>query len=118
MAVIEDPIDTLQSRQRQGEFFNRFSYDITPDINVYVQASWSESGDYSTWAPLAVSAAGSRPNTFFTNNPYLSPDAQTAADGGGHRGGQFRQGARSFSPTRAGSAPDRAGGCAKHALLH
>jgi iron complex outermembrane receptor protein len=74
----EDNIGTMQSRQRQGEFFNRFSYDVTPDINAYVQGSWSESGDYSTWAPLVVSSAGSRPNTFFTNNPYLSADAQAA----------------------------------------
>lgn len=74
----QDNTGTLQSRQRQGEFFNRFSYDITPDINAYVQASWSESGDYSRWAPMVVSSAGSRPNRFFTDNPYLSPQAQTA----------------------------------------
>ncbi|MBW8709415.1 MAG: TonB-dependent receptor plug domain-containing protein, partial [Alphaproteobacteria bacterium] len=65
------PVDTtFQSRQRQAEFFNRFSYDITPDMNAYVQASWSEAADYSTWTPLTVSSAGSRPNTFFTDNPY------------------------------------------------
>jgi outer membrane receptor protein involved in Fe transport len=69
---------TIQSRQRQGEFFNRFSYDIAPDINAYVQASWAEAGDYSTWTPLLSSAASSRPNSFFTNNPYLSPDTQAA----------------------------------------
>ena len=39
-----NPADTtFQSRQRQAEFFNRFSYDFTPDINGYVQAGWSES---------------------------------------------------------------------------
>lgn len=74
----QDNIGTIQARQRQGEFFNRFSYDITPDINAYVQASWSESGDYSTWAPMVVSAAGARPNAFFTDNPYLAPTTQTA----------------------------------------
>ena len=42
---------------------------------VYVQASWAESGDFSNWTPLAVSSAGTRPNTFFTNNPYLSAAA-------------------------------------------
>ena len=74
----EANIGTMQSRQRQGEFFNRFSYDITKDINAYIQGSWAESGDYSTWSPMIVSSASARPNTFFTNNPYLSPAAQTA----------------------------------------
>jgi iron complex outermembrane receptor protein len=85
----EDNIGTLQSRQRQGEFFNRFSYDITPDINAYVEGSWSESGDYSTWAPLVVSSAGSRPNTFFTNNPYLAPVTQTALTAAATAAGNF-----------------------------
>ncbi len=72
-----DPADTtMQARQRNGEIFNRFSYDITPDVNFYLEASAAESADYSKWTPLAVSSAGSRPNTFFTNNPYLSADQQ------------------------------------------
>jgi iron complex outermembrane receptor protein len=85
-----NPADTtFQSRQRQGEFFNRFSYDITPDINAYIQGSWSESYDYSTWTPLTVSSAGSRPNTFFTNNPYLSQDAQTRLTAAATAAGNF-----------------------------
>ena len=85
-----NPADTtFQSRQRQGEFFNRFSYDITPDINAYVQGGWSEAYDYSTWTPLLVSSAGSRPNTFFTNNPYLSQDAQTRLTAAATAAGNF-----------------------------
>jgi iron complex outermembrane receptor protein len=84
----EDNVGTMQSRQRQGEFFNRFSYDITKDINAYVQGSWAESGDYSTWSPITVSSASARPNSFFTNNPYLSATAQqqlaAAATAAGH----------------------------------
>ncbi len=94
----EDNIGTLQSRQRQGEFFNRFSYDITPDINAYVEASWAESGDYSTWAPLVVSSAGSRPNTFFTNNPYLAPATQTALTAAATAAGNFVKPPVPFSP--------------------
>ncbi len=85
----EDNIASLQSRQRQGEFFNRFSYDITPDMNFYIEGSWAESGDYSTWAPLTVSASSSRPNTFFTNNPYLSADAQTRLTAAAIAAGNF-----------------------------
>ncbi len=94
----EDNIGTLQSRQRQGEFFNRFSYDITPDINAYVEGSWAESGDYSTWAPLVVSSAGSRPNTFFTNNPYLAPATQTALTAAATAAGNFVKAPVPFSP--------------------
>jgi iron complex outermembrane receptor protein len=85
----EDNVGTLQSRQRQAEIFNRFSYDITNDINVYVQGSWAESGNYSTWAPMVVSSAGSRPNSFFTNNPYLSPATQTALTTAATAAGHF-----------------------------
>ena len=72
-----DPADTtLQSRQRQAELFNRFSYDITPDTNFFVQTSMSEAYDFSRWTPLVVSSGTSRPNTFFTNNAFLTPDEQ------------------------------------------
>ncbi len=93
------PVDTtFQSRQRNAEFFNRFSYDITPTTNAYIQASWSESADYSTWTPLAVSSAGSRPNVFFTNNPYLSQDAQTRLTAAATAAGNFVKAPVPFSP--------------------
>ena len=101
----EDNIGTLQSRQRQGEFFNRFSYDITQDINAYVQASWSESGDYSTWAPLTVSSSSSRPNTFFTNNPYLSAAAQTTLTAAATAAGNFVKAPVPFSPNTVQGLP-------------
>jgi outer membrane receptor protein involved in Fe transport len=101
-----NPADTtFQSRQRQGEFFNRFSYDITPDMNAYVQASWSEASDYSTWTPLTVSSAGSRPNTFFTNNPYLSQDAQTRLTAAATAAGNFAKAPVPFSPNASQGLP-------------
>jgi|KBSMisStaDraftv2_1062788.scaffolds.fasta_scaffold06954_2 outer membrane receptor protein involved in Fe transport len=105
----EDNIATLQSRQRQGEFFNRFSYDITPDLNFYVQGSWSESGDYSTWAPLVVSASSSRPNTFFTNNPYLSSDAQTRLTAAATAAGNFVKAPVPFSTNPSKGQPLQTG---------
>ena len=101
----EDNIATLQSRQRQGEFFNRFSYDITPDLNVYVEGSWSESGDYSTWAPLTISSSSSRPNTFFTNNPYLSSAAQTTLTAAATAAGNFVKAPVCFSPNPSQGLP-------------
>ncbi len=64
---------TYRQKTRTEELFGRFSYDITNDINGYVQASWAESGNYANWAPVVVSASANRPNRFFANNPYLSP---------------------------------------------
>jgi len=85
-----NPSDTtMQSRQRQAEFFNRFSYDLTPDLNFYVQGGWSDAYDYSKWTPLVVSSAGSRPNAFFTNNPFLSPATQTALTAAATAAGNF-----------------------------
>lgn len=71
-----NPADTtIIAGQHQVEFFNRFSYDFTPDVTGYIEANVSESRNFSTWTPLLVSSAGSRPNTFFTDNPFLSATA-------------------------------------------
>jgi outer membrane receptor protein involved in Fe transport len=84
------PIDTtMQSRQRQAEFFGRFSYDLTPNVNFYAQAGWSESYDFSRWTPLLVSSASSRPNAFFTNNPYLPTATQAALTAAATAAGNF-----------------------------
>ncbi len=93
------PVDTtMQARQRNGEFFNRFSYDFTPDVNGYVEASWAESGDYSKWTPLTVSSAGSRPNTFFTNNAYLSAQQQAQLTAAATAAGNFMPAPVAFTP--------------------
>jgi outer membrane receptor protein involved in Fe transport len=93
-----NPTDTtMQSRQRQAEFFGRFSYDLTPDLNFYAQAGWSESYDFSRWTPLVVSSASSRPNAFFTNNPYLPAATQTALAAAATAAGNFVPAPRSFT---------------------
>ena len=100
-----DPTDTtMQARQRQGEFFNRFSYDITQDINAYIQAGWSEAADYSKWTPLLVSSAGSRPNTFFTTNAYLSAANQAALTAAATAAGNFVPAPILFTPPTGGAA--------------
>ena len=90
---------TYQAKQRQGEFFNRFSYDVTENINAYIQGSWAESGNYSRWTPLLVSAAGSRPNTFFTNNAYLSAQQQAQLTAAATAAGNFVAAPVAFTPT-------------------
>ncbi len=104
-----DNTGTMQSRQRQGEFFNRFSYDVTSDINAYVQGSWAESGDYSIWYPMVVGSGSSTPNTFFTNNPYLTPAAQSALTAAATAAGHFVP-ASVLSPPTNSIAPAVAAG--------
>ena len=83
------------------------------------RAGWTESCDYSTWTPLMVSSAGSRPNTFFTNNPYLSPDAQAALTAAATAAGNFVPAPLPFTQVRSGQHHQhRAGGGPEHAVLH
>ena len=79
---------TFRNKIRTGELFGRVSYDVTNDINAYVQASWAESGNFANWTPVVVSSAGTRPNTFFSTNPFLSAQEQQQL------GAQFAGGAR------------------------
>ncbi len=67
---------TFRSKVRMGDVFGRFSMDVTPDINVYVQGTVAQSEDYSRWITWVVSSSAGRPNAFFANNPYLSPATQ------------------------------------------
>jgi iron complex outermembrane receptor protein len=85
-----DPADTTyQARQRQGEFFSRLSYDIDTDTTAFLELGASEAGNYSKWTPLAVSSAASRPNTFFTNNAYLTPAVQQQLTAAATAAGNF-----------------------------
>ena len=80
---------TIIAGQHQAEFFNRFSYDFTPNVQGYIQASASEARDFSRWTPLLVSSASARPNTFFTNNPYLTPATSAALTAAATAAGNF-----------------------------
>jgi len=93
-----NPADTtMQARQRNAEFYNRVSYDFTPDINGFIEASWSEAADYSKWTPLTVSSAGSRPNAFFTNNAFLSAQQQQLLTAAATAAGNFVAAPKSFT---------------------
>jgi iron complex outermembrane receptor protein len=94
---------TWRSKIRTGELFARFGYDITDDLNAYVQTSWSESGNFSNWSPLIVSPANNRPNSFFSTNPYLTPAAM-ASLGAGFAGGAQVAGYR-YLPAAPATSP-------------
>jgi outer membrane receptor protein involved in Fe transport len=67
---------TFRSQIDMADWFGRFSYDITDDVNAYVQATWATAGNKSNWINWVVSPSASRPNTLFANNPYLNPVTQ------------------------------------------
>lgn len=70
------PYGTFRSGISMKDVFARFSYDVTDDVNAYVQASWAMSSNISNWVNWIVSPGAGRPDTFFANNPFLSPAAQ------------------------------------------
>ena len=74
---------TFRSQLRSYEAFTRASYDVTDNINMFIQGSWAESKNFASWAPFVISSAGGRPNGFFTNNPFLSPAVQAQLASGG-----------------------------------
>jgi iron complex outermembrane recepter protein len=73
---------TFRSGISMKDWFGRFSYDITDDVNAYVQASYAQASNLSNWVNATVSASGSRPNTLFANNPFLQPATQAQLGAG------------------------------------
>ena len=73
---------TFRSGISMKDWFGRFSYDVTDNVNAYVQGSYAQASNLSNWVNATVSASGSRPNTLFANNPFL-PAATQAQLGAG-----------------------------------
>ena len=67
---------TFRSEVEMKDVFARFDYDLTDDVNFYLQGSWGESANTSNWINWVVSPSASRPNTLFANNPFLDPVTQ------------------------------------------
>jgi iron complex outermembrane receptor protein len=73
---------TFRSGISMKDWFGRFSYDITDNVNAYVQGSYAMATNHSNWVNATVSASASRPNTLFANNPFLAPATQTQLGAG------------------------------------
>lgn len=67
---------TFRSEIEMKDVFARFDYDLTDDINIYLQGSWGESANTSNWINWVVSPSASRPNTLFADNPFLDAVTQ------------------------------------------
>jgi iron complex outermembrane receptor protein len=73
---------TFRSGISMKDWFGRFSYDITDNVNAYVQGSWSMATNVSNWVNATVSASANRPNTLFADNPFLAPATQAQLGAG------------------------------------
>jgi len=67
---------TFRSGIEMKDLFGRFSYDLSDNVNAYVQATWADAKNTSNWINWVVSPSASRPNTLFANNPFLAPVTQ------------------------------------------
>ena len=67
---------TFRSEIEMKDVFGRLSYDLSDDVNAYIQGSWAESGNKSNWITWVVSPSASRPNTLFATNPFLAATTQ------------------------------------------
>ena len=67
---------TFRSEIEMADAFGRFDYDLTDDVNFYVQGTWAQAKNKSNWITWVVSPSASRPNTLFADNPFLAPATQ------------------------------------------
>jgi outer membrane receptor protein involved in Fe transport len=67
---------TFRSEIEMKDVFARFDVDLGDSANWYVQGSWAEAENASDWIQWVVSPSPGRPNSLFSNNPYLTPATQ------------------------------------------
>jgi outer membrane receptor protein involved in Fe transport len=70
------PFGTLVTPYRSAAAFGRFSYKLTDTIEFYAQATGAESWATGTWYPTNMITGANRANTFYADNPFLSPELQ------------------------------------------
>lgn len=70
--------------------FGQFDYDLTDNINFWVQGTYAEAKSYGQHFPVKITPVGSGPTVsnstagvFFKNNAFLSPAVQTALGNNG-----------------------------------
>ncbi len=70
------PFGTAVTPYRSATAFGRFSYMLNDTTEFYAQASAAESWATGTWYPTNMITGANRANTFYTDNPFLSPELQ------------------------------------------
>lgn len=73
---------SLQVGQITYQAFNRFSYDITPTTNFYVQAIAAQSWTSGYHVNNYIQNSATNPNIVYNNNPFLSAATQALVTAG------------------------------------
>ncbi|MCM3880699.1 MAG: TonB-dependent receptor, partial [Vicinamibacterales bacterium] len=73
---------TFRSEIEMKDVFTRFDVDLGESANWYVQGSWAQAENASDWIQWVVSPGGGRPNSIFSNNPYITPATQALLGSG------------------------------------
>ena len=61
----------------QGTLFGRFSYDLTDNINFYLQGNASEAYSFGWYFPQKIQPGINQADIFYKNNPFLTAAEQT-----------------------------------------
>ena len=67
---------TFRSEVEMKDVFTRFDVDLGESANWYIQGSWAQAENASDWIQWVVSPAPGRPNSIFSNNPFIKPATQ------------------------------------------
>jgi len=70
------PFGTAMTPYRSAAAFGRFSYMLNDTTEFYAQATGAESWATGTWYPTNMIIGANRVNTFYADNPFLSPELQ------------------------------------------
>ena len=71
-----NPYGQVFNGYHQGTIFGRFSYDLTDNVNFYVQARGSEAYSFGWYFPQKIQPGVNQADIFYKNNAFLSPAVQ------------------------------------------
>jgi iron complex outermembrane receptor protein len=72
-----NPYGQVFNGYHQGALFARYSYDLTDNINFYVQGMASEAYSFGWYFPQKIQPGINQAAIFYKNNPFLSAATQT-----------------------------------------
>ncbi|HEY2009768.1 MAG TPA: TonB-dependent receptor [Rhizomicrobium sp.] len=72
-----NPYGQVFDGYHQGTFFGRFSYDLTDNIDFYVQTQASEAYSFGWYFPQKIQPGVNQADIFYKNNPFLTAAEQT-----------------------------------------
>jgi iron complex outermembrane receptor protein len=72
-----NPYGDVFDGYHQGTLFSRFSYDLTDNVDFYVQGQASEAYSFGWYFPQKIQPGINQADIFYKNNPFLTAAEQT-----------------------------------------